>query len=54
MVVGITTLTVGVGVTQAVPAGTVLPGVGSTTLLDAYYKGIITEVNTSTIGVKFV
>ena len=54
LVVGITTLTVGVGVTQAVPAGTVLPGVGSTTLLDGYYKGIITEVNTSTIGVKFV
>ena len=51
---GINTLTVGVGVTQAVPAGTVLPGVGSTTLLDGYYKGIITEVDTTTIGVKFV
>jgi len=54
LVVGVNTLTVGMGVTQAVPAGTVLPGVGSTTLLDGYYKGIITEVDTTTIGVKFV
>ena len=54
LIVGINTLTVGMGVTQAVPAGTVLPGVGSTTLLDGYFKGIITEVDTSTIGVKFV
>ena len=51
---GINTLTVGVGVTQAVPSGTVLPGVGSTTLLDGYFKGIITEVNSSAIGIKFV
>ena len=53
-VAGINTLTVGVGVTQAVPTGTVLPGVGSTTLIDGYFKGIITEVNGSTVGVKFV
>ena len=51
---GINTLTVGVGVTQAVPSGTVLPGVGSTTLLDGYFKGIITEVNSTAIGIKFV
>ena len=51
---GITTLTVGVGVTQAVPSGTVLPGAGTTSLLDGYFKGIITEVNSSAIGVKFV
>ena len=51
---GINTLTVGVGVTQAVPSGTVLPGVGSTTLLDGYFKGIITEVNSNAIGIKFV
>ena len=37
---GINTLTVCVGVTQEVPSGTVLPGVGSTTLLDGYFKGI--------------
>ena len=54
IVAGITTLTVGIGVTQAVPTGTVLPGVGSTTLLDGYFKGIITEVSGATIGVKFV
>ncbi len=54
IVTGISTLTVGVGVTQAVPTGTVLPGVGSTTLLDGYFKGIITEVSGTTVGVKFV
>ena len=53
-VAGINTLTVGAGVTQAVPTGTVLPGVGSTTVIDGYFKGIITEVNGSTVGVKFV
>ena len=51
---GISTLAVGVGVTQAVPSGTVLPGAGSTSLLDGYFKGIITEVNGATVGVKFV
>ena len=54
LVVGVSTLTVGMGVTQAVPSNTVLPGAGTTTVLDGYFKGIITEVNTSTIGVKFV
>ena len=54
IVAGITTLTVGVGVTQAVPTGTVLPGVGTTTVLDGFFKGIITEVSGATIGVKFV
>ena len=51
---GISTLTVGMGVTQAVAQGLVLPGVGSTTLLDGYFKGIITEVSGATVGVKFV
>ena len=54
IVAGITTLTVGIGVTQAVPTGTVLPGVGTTTVLDGFFKGIITEVSGATIGVKFV
>ena len=53
-----TSTTVGIGVTQAVPAGTVLPGVGSTTLLDGYFKGIVTEVSGSgantVAGIKFV
>ena len=48
---GITTLTVGVGVTQAVPANTVLPGAGTTSVLDGYFKGIITEVNLSLIHI---
>ena len=57
LTLGATTV-VGTGVTQAVPAGTVLPGVGSTTLLDGYFKGIVTEVSGSgantVAGVKFV
>ena len=39
--------TVGTGVTQAVPAGTVIAGAGSTSTLDGYFKGIITEVDTN-------
>ena len=54
LTVGISTLTVGAGVTQAVPAGLVLPGAGSTTVLDGYFKGIVTEVDGTTAGVKFV
>ena len=54
LTVGISTLTVGAGVTQAVPVGTVLPGAGSTTVLDGYFKGIVTEVDGTTAGVKFV
>ena len=57
LTLGATTV-VGTGVTQAVPAGTVLPGVGSTTLLDGYFKGIVTEVSGSgantVAGIKFV
>tara|TARA_Y100001973_G_C5202562_1_gene338950 strand:- start:661 stop:2964 length:2304 start_codon:yes stop_codon:yes gene_type:complete len=37
---------VGFGVTQAFAPGTILPGVGSTSVLDGYLKGIITGVNT--------
>ena len=54
LTVGISTLTVGAGVTQAVPQGLVLPGAGSTTVLDGYFKGIVTEVDGTTAGVKFV
>ena len=46
-------VTVGTGVTQAVPAGTVLAGAGSTSLLDGFFKGIVTEVSGTSIGVKF-
>ena len=38
-------LTVGLGVTQAVPAGTVIAGAGTTSLLTGYFKGIVTEVD---------
>ena len=47
-------LTVGLGVTQAVPAGTVLAGVGATSLLDGYLKGVITEVGSGQVSVKLV
>ena len=39
---------IGVGVTQAIPAGTVIAGAGSTSLLDGYLKGIITGITTAT------
>ena len=49
-------LGVGVGVTQSVPAGTVVSktgvGAGTTELLEGYFKGIITGLSTSTIDVK--
>jgi len=38
---------VGFGITQAVPANTILPGAGSTSVLKGYFKGIITGVGTS-------
>ena len=49
-----TTLQVGMGITQAVPANTIKPGAGTTSVLDGEYKGIITEIGTGTIGVKFL
>ena len=42
----------GYGVTQAVPAGTIIAGVGTTSALDGYFKGIVTEDNGTSIGVK--
>ena len=36
-----TNIAVGYGVTQNVPADTVLAGAGSTSKLDGYYKGIV-------------
>ena len=50
------TIAVGMGVTQQVPAGTVLVGSGSTSELTGFFKGIITEVNSAKdeISVKFV
>jgi len=52
--VNATPFEVGMGVTQRVPANTVVPGAGSTSVLDGYFKGIITEIGNSSIDVKFV
>ena len=55
---GGTDIAVGMGITQAVPAGTVVSntgtGAGTTSLLDGHFKGIVTKVNTGTIDVKVV
>jgi phage tail sheath protein FI len=48
---GITTITVGYGVTQSV-AGRINPGAGTTSVLDGYLKGIITEISGSNVYVK--
>ena len=37
-------ISVGMGVSQAIPSGTVIPGIGGTALLDGHLKGIVTEV----------
>ena len=47
-------LSVGLGVTQAIPAGTVVAGAGSTSLLDGYLKGVITELGNGQVSVKVV
>ena len=38
---------VGYGITQAVPANTVIAGAGTTSLLTGYFKGIVTQVDAS-------
>jgi hypothetical protein len=48
---GITDIAVGYGVTQSI-VGRVLPGAGSTSTLDGYLKGIITEVSGTNVYVK--
>jgi hypothetical protein len=55
-ILGITTtnLAVGFGVTQAVPANTVLAGAGTTSVLTGYFKGIITEVGVGKISTKIL
>ena len=44
--------TIGMGVTQT--ASGVLPGAGTTSVLDGTFKGIITEIGSGTITVKFL
>jgi hypothetical protein len=48
---GITTIAVGYGVTQSV-VGRVNPGAGTTSTLDGYLKGIITEISGANVYVK--
>ena len=45
-------MSVGFGVTQT--ASGTLPGSGSTSSLDGFFKGIITDIGTGTISVKFL
>ena len=40
------------GITQAVPAGTIKPGAGTTAVLTGMFKGIITGIGKGTINVK--
>ena len=48
---GITNIAIGYGVTQSV-AGRINPGAGTTSVLDGYLKGIITEISGSNVYVK--
>jgi len=53
-----TNITVGLGVTQAIPEGTVISntgaGAGTTSVLDGYLKGIVTGINSESVDVKVV
>ena len=49
-----TTIVVGTGVTQTVPANTTISGVGGTSTLDGHFKGIVTGVTTGFADVKFL
>ena len=54
-IIGITTtnILVGYGITQSA-VGKVVAGAGTTSLLDGYFKGIVTEVGSGTISVKLL
>ena len=43
---------VGMGITQAIPANTVVAGAGTTSLLTGHLKGVVTEVDGTNISVK--
>ena len=55
-ITGISTsnVTVGCGFTVAVPAGTTLPGAGTTSLLDGYFQGVVTGVGQTALDLKLV
>ena len=54
-IIGITTtnISVGYGITQSA-VGKVVAGAGTTSLLDGYFKGIVTEVGSGTVSVKLL
>ena len=56
IVTGITTtsVSVGFGFTASVPTGTIAVGAGSTTILDGYFQGVITEIGASSLSLKLV
>ena len=51
-ILGVSTsgVSVGYGITQAISS--TLPGAGTTSVLNGYLKGIVTEIGTGTLGVK--
>ena len=56
IVTGITTTSVqvGFGFTASVPTGTIAVGAGSTTILDGYFQGVITEIGANSLSLKLV
>ena len=56
IITGVTTsgVSVGCGFTVAVPAGTTLPGAGSTSTLDGYFQGVVTGVGQTALDLKLV
>ena len=54
--IGPTLFQVGMGVSVNVPAGLTLPGAGTTSVLDGYFQGMITEVGSdnNSVSVKFL
>ena len=53
---GITTtgVSVGYGFTAVVPTGTTLPGAGTTSVIDGYFQGVITEIGSSQLSLKLI
>jgi hypothetical protein len=49
-----TSVSVGMGLTAAVPSGLILPGAGTTSVLDGYFQGVITEIGTDQLSVKMI
>ena len=45
---------VGYGFTAAVPTGTTLPGAGTTSVLDGYFQGVITEIGSEQLSLKMI